>query len=408
LADLTTRLSKDPALPVAQKTTHLRQIDIHRRKSLGELEELIRELNTATGDQTQWWLRLAAQTSNDIFAEVWTAILVGTASIVGGRATTVVPWGIRSWPPEPHLSTFAQSLFGLVAIQMADVVCTDVDHVLIDPEPVERAISLKHKGILEPIGGSSRTLVEFDPQQPVALALQDSRRIHDGITAQRIVRRRLFQQLIIQFRSDLEVGNLKRQVSTSDAGAVGKLASFLREVHENAYEHGRIISGDGRPPRSIRFLRLRKYLANNPQEMHARAGSFTSLRRYMEQSAIGAGTQAFVAAAVSDFGLGIVDHFLQSARGKFYRDISRRELLTKLLSEKLSSKSSDEDAGRGILDALEAARDMSGFVSLRTGEFWLSRSFAQPGVPLQLEDVEETAIPHVAGTHWQFVWPQPL
>src|SRR5207302_11513370 len=109
-----------------------------------------------------------------------------------------VPWVVASWHPEPHLSTFAKSLFGLVAIQMADVVCTDVDHVLIDPEPVERAISLKQKGILEPIGGSSRTLVEFDPQQPVALALQDSRRIHDGITAQRIVRRRLFQQLIIQ------------------------------------------------------------------------------------------------------------------------------------------------------------------------------------------------------------------
>ena len=79
-------------------------------------------------------------------------------------------------------------------------------------------------------------------------------------------------------------------------------------------------------------------------------------------------------ASVSDFGYGIVDHFLSSQRGAQYRGYDRRKLLHKLIHEELTS-SNDPGAGKGIQKALVAAREMRGFVSVRTGEFWLAQSF---------------------------------
>src|SRR5262249_30717977 len=144
----------------------------------------------------------------------------------------VTTWGIRTAPPDFRRTPFATSLPGLVAIQMAASVVTESGQDL-DLDSVERLVSLRQKGILEAEGGVSRTLVEFDPAQPGALTLQDDAAETSGNKGL------LFRQLILRFRSELELGRLNRgrNVPISDEGSYKHLTTFLSELHENGYEH---------------------------------------------------------------------------------------------------------------------------------------------------------------------------
>ena len=155
-------------------------------------------------------------------------------------------------------------------------------------------------------------------------------------------------------------------------------------------------------------MRIRKHVANNVAELVRRAGAFEPLAKYIRAGFKGSGQHAFLEASVSDFGLGILDHFLSSEKGERFRSTARREVLQKILLEPLSAKLIDEGAGQGLRNALHAARDMGGFVSLRAGEFWLVQSYAQPDAAIALHDVDDIRRQKVAGTHWQFFWPQPL
>ena len=74
---------------------------------------------------------------------------------------------------------------------------------------------------------------------------------------------------------------------------------------------------------------------------------------------------------------------------------------------RLTSKSNDKSAGLGIQKALDAARSMQAFVSLRTGEFWLTASFLPELPDARLTLLGTGSHPPVAGTHWQIFWPQP-
>lgn len=383
-------------------------LEIGRGTNPERAEDIVRrlDLREQMPEPERWIVKLASQMSSHIFGDVWAAIAVGTICRRSQGSATVITWGNRTWPSGSQNSAFAQSLAGLTAMQMAGAVVTDVVSSPIDREEVERTISLGNRGILEPSGGQTRTLVEFDPQQPLARVLQEEPGSRDNFTAQLASQRRLFRHLILNFRRALEVGAIVRQHKPVDMGAAQHLTTFLSELHDNSLEHGRIISGPDPAQRSIRFVRLRKHIAKNSDDIRARAISIEPLRRYVEEVRLGSGTQALIEATVSDYGPGIVDHFLNSSAGAHYCNTDRRELLDQLLLTKVTSKSSDPDAGLGTQRALGAAKDMSGFVSLRTAEFWVAQSYASPDAPLQLVDVQGEALAKVAGTHWQFLWPQ--
>jgi hypothetical protein len=352
-------------------------IEVGRRTTVEDSEALASSIAARLTDRgtVRFIVKLAAQTSSDVFADVWVAIAVGMICRYLPNGATVVTWGSPTLAHEVHNSSFAQSLPGLVALQMARAVVTDGVQATIDGGQFERMVSLSQQGIVEAAGGPTRTLVEFDPQQPIALALQDRQDGGDAL----LNRRRLFGQLLLRFRRELEVAHVGRGIPPADAGAMKALGTFLSELHDNAYEHGRAVDREGRILRGVRYLRLRKQIGKNRDEIISRAGSFPPLRQYLEQTALGAGPQAVMEAVVSDYGPGIVDHFLQSRQGHSYQHVERRALLHRLLHESLTAKGLDPSAGLGIQRALRAAKELAGFVSLRTGEFWLAQSYNNSG-----------------------------
>ena len=375
------------------------QLEISSKQSVAELEALIAsahnsaQLHGAT-------LRLASKSSKQFFADIWAAISVGTAAHHFRNDFIVKTWGLQEMPAGIEKSAFANSLPGLCALQMASSVMFDSGETRIPNDTLQRIVSIQRRGVLEDCGGSTRTLIEFDPQQPVARCLLDK-----GGTASVSDRRRLFRQLILRFRADLEIGALTRGISPVDAGPVKHLTSFLAELHENAYEHGRQYAESRR---QLRIVRLRKHVSISETDMLRRAGHVSLLQKYLKQIMYGPRSQAVLEASISDFGLGIVDHFLTSAQGRDFHPCDRKELLERLLLERLSAKGIDPGAGRGIENALKAAKEMSAFVSLRTGEFWLAQAYTMAGQSLSLTPVQSQPLPKVRGTHWQFLWPQPV
>lgn len=389
-------------------------VEIGRTATVEELEGLLVKLQglweaekrPSALASVQAVARLAGRSEGGFFSELWAAIVVGTFCRRWENGT-VAAWGLQSWPNDIRQSSFAMSLAGLTAIQVAIRTVTDSVHpITLLPEIVRKVISFDGEGILEPDSGSSRTLVEFDPEAPVALAVRDKKR--PGVPADLRDEHRLFEQLILKFRAVLEIGATRLKIEPVASGSAGALGQFLVELRDNGLEHG-TRGAERRSLRGVRFLRLRKHVAPSREALLGRAQAFPELRAYLEQMLLDRGTQAVVEASVSDFGLGIVDNFLGSPIGRVHAGQNRRELLDQLLLERLSAKGADPAAGLGIRRALEAARHMQAFVSLRTAEFWLHRSYADLGVQLGLTDVHRVApLGKAAGTHWQFIWPQPL
>ena len=348
-------------------------------------------------------VRLAAQASSDLLADIWAGIAVGTICNQAPLGAKVITWGSQHWPEEFRTSAFAHSYAGIVALQLAKSVVTDVIGLEVPASAVERVISLQHRGVVNMGGGGTRALVEFDPQQPTSLALQG----RSGQQQAPQIRRQLFEQVILRFRRDLEVGNLSRNIPHANAGGIKALTTFLGELHDNAFEHGRQLKSENAGC-GFRALRIRKHITKTKDELLAKADGIPELRQYLDQVTYGGSQQCVIEASVSDFGPGIVDHFLSSPQGQLYGAFSRGVLLDRIIAERISAKGSDSSAGQGIKRALIAAKGMAGFVSLRTGEFWLHQSFATGEAELRLIPVGDRQRGKVAGTHWQFFWPQPL
>ena len=358
-------------------------IELGRGTNVLAVEDILTRLQSALESRTSKTVvvKLASHISKEMLADVWVALAIGTICARFGKASSVQVWGVKDVTGDFWRSPFASTLPGITAIQMATGVVCDGGGSKVDRDAVERRISHEQRGILECHSTSSRTLCEFDPQQAVALSLIDA-----GNQGSSIARRRLFRELILQFRADLEIGALGRAIAPVDAGSMQKITTFLSELNDNAFEHGRGVSAQS--PR-IRVLRLRKHVATTRDKMIQRASDIGTLQRYLRDVTSSEGLQAVLEASISDFGPGILDHFLMSPHGVGYRDMKRKDVLHNVLLETLTAKGGDPGAGQGIGKALCAAKDMAGYVSLRTGEFWWARSFAQPGASLSLALLEQ-------------------
>ncbi|MGB8842762.1 MAG: hypothetical protein WCC64_17035 [Aliidongia sp.] len=373
-------------------------IEINRSATVANIESAFARLaSSPEGEVSRLRLKIGSNYEGGMLSDIWAAILAGTAC--RRYPTRLIAWGLQS---DIETDTaFASTLAFLASLAIAEAVSPERGHD-VDLASMRKHIAIQNKGLVDPHSGAAQTLVEFDPDHSVAPILRGG---GGFASVTPLVRKKLFEQLILHFRRRLEIGALRRGFEPVGAGPAGDLGRFLAELHENGIEHG---SHDtqGRRIAGSRFMRVRKHVANNKQQLIDRCGSVTELARHVELSVHTNGPAALIEASISDFGLGIVDAFTASPAAAGLT-LGRRDLLESLVYERLSSKSSDPSAGLGIQKALDAARRMQAFVSLRTAEFWLTVSFAGGGAQPRLRDVGEGHHSAVAGTHWQILWHQP-
>jgi hypothetical protein len=348
------------------------------------LVALIRDIAAARSDDSHRIGAFEALIATDwgayLFKEHWSSLAIAPGLLSAERAS-VLAWGHARFPDLGD-EGFQVSMPALLALQNgASVSAEGNPGETLAATDVRRYVAGKRSGLLGE-GGNWRTLVEFDPEADVAQQLDTG----DD-------RRTSFMALVSKTLAQLEVGALGGRVAPWDAGPRLTVLQFLHELHQNGWEHAS-------DQRGIRVVQLHKHLHPKREGLERKAGSFDELRSYISRQA--QGVINLVEASVSDFGPGLLDGFLASAPGARYKSRDRREVLTALLHEKLSGKPGDPDAGLGISQALQAARAMEAFVSLRTNEFWLvmdgargeERLTARPG-----------SFPAVVGTHWQILYP---
>lgn len=361
-----------------------------------EAEAMLADLEVAdlaAGSEVADAELLLPSQSNTILADVWLGIATGSCAAT--RPTGVIARGCQQLDATSQIfSTPA----GLAALQTARSIAPEgakADSV--DADRLVMQLIARDTGLVETRGGG-QILFEADPDFPVAPILRAS----TAIANERAERRRMFTQLVLNLRRRVEIGALRRMVDPVSEGPGGAVGRFLFELHENGLEHGSR-DGEGRRIRGTRILRLRKHVANRPDELIGRHGGVAELKAYLERL----NTTALVEATISDFGLGVVDGFLASPIGSSHAGRDRRELLDSLLFERLSSKGTDPASGLGIQRALRAAAQMQAFVSVRTAEFWLA-GYVDGGRAFRLRDVAgQEPRAKVRGTHWQILWPQP-
>ena len=375
-------------------TNQANTIDIVKGSTLDDLELILSQL-AEIPDETPLRLRTASTFDGGILADIWAAILVGTAS--RRHRSDMVAWGVID--AIAPASAFAMTPAFLAGASLATSISPEGGEE-INKERARKYLATRYLGLVDHNSGASQMLVEFDPDYRSAQILRGR-----ADAVQPSLRAKMFQQLVLEFRAKLEIGALRRNIEPRSVGPAGDLGKFLAEIHENGVEHGSR-GADGKTLPGTRFMRVKKHVANNKQQLLDRCGNFEALRDFVSAALPNTGGPALIEASISDFGLGIVDGFSRTPAANNI-NLGRREMLHELIYGRLSSKSGDPSAGLGIQKALEAARRMSGFVSLRTAEFWLSASFAGAETNIRLEDVPDGPHPKVEGTHWQLLWLQP-
>ncbi|OWV96922.1 hypothetical protein ATY81_27545 [Rhizobium sp. R72] len=372
-------------------------IAVKARSSISDLEDVLADARWPGPEQRHIELKLPGSVDSEVLSDVWAGILVGSLS--AKHALRLLGWGLSEITPASRISTSPAFLNALSsAASIAPELGQDIDS-----SDFRRQIALLSLGLVDPNSGLVQTLVEFDPEYSVAPSLRGG---GGFVSVSLLDRKRIFEQLVLEFRKRLEVGAIRHGITPVNSGPAGDIGKFLAELHENAYEHGSR-DNTGRAVRGTRTMRIRKYIANNKRLLLDRCGSFGALAQHVDDTfSDNTAAPALIEASVSDFGLGIVDGFLSSDVGRSFQTVDRRTVLEALIYDQLSSKGSDPSAGLGLQKALDAAKKMGAFVSLRTGEFWLTVSFAANSQDARLADVSDAPRGMVAGTHWQILWSQ--
>jgi len=370
---------------------------IKRDSSLSDFEGLISSAVQLDGRTTAFKLAVPSSFTGGLLSDVWAAISLGT--LARECKLDVIAAGLQEQvlPDAPIVITPSF----LAALSMANEMRSQ-GGVTVDQTAFRQELAIKARGFIDKDSGETQTIVEFDPDYSVAAILRSG----DGFAATSPNERRLiFQHLILQFRRKLEIVARRHGVEPVNEGAAAEVTKFLTELQENSFEHGSR-DQNGKVMPGTRLLRLRKYTNNTKAQLLDRCRSFPELAVHVEKSVTEARGPALIEATVSDFGLGIIDSFATSKVAANVQLPNRGELLDLLIYDRLSSKGSDPSAGLGITKALKAARSMGAFVSLRTGEFWRSVSYADDNADPRLQDVAGSTHGRVAGTHWQILWAQ--
>lgn len=343
-------------------------------------------------------LYVPSQFGPSILGDPWAAIITGTACRLAQNVRTIT-WGVKEWSDD---LPFCSTLPGIAGIQLSTKTLTDNGiEVATAREEVQRRIGYMRDGLVKGQSGNSRTLIEFPPE------LSDSHLISGRTKEDRLL---CFSELISNFRRDVDNSYRVRGYNpAAPSGSLKKTINWLFELHSNARSYGSIFRREGLLQPSLRMMRIKGHLAISRQDLLSRSHPDSVIHEYLRTitQTLGEKTQGIVEASVSDFGPGVIDHFLNSDNGAPFRDAERRQLLQDLVLKKMSS-SSNLAAGEGMKNALTAAQELGAFISLRTDRYWVTQNFAHPESPLELRDVGSGNFSKVAGTHWQLLMPMAM
>lgn len=372
------------------------RLDIGNDASIDSIErELEAKLNKVSPGGAS--LRIVQDVGSSFFADLWASLLIGTAARSSGQLDVVL-WGLDF--DAVQTSVFWSSPAGFATMQMADRVYGEIDQRPVNMELFRRRLTQVGGGIGDFLLERSRTIVEFDHDSSVAPILAPPPGLPGG---GRSVRRTLIDRAVLEFRRKLELGALRRRATVQAEGVAGAVGAFIFELFDNADLYGRPLLYEY----GVRMLRMRKHVANNRDELLTRAGDVPGLGDYLSRVFVSrSGAVALIEASISDFGPGIVDGFLASPAGYPYKKTERDRLFDKLLHDRFGSRPADPASGLGISNALEALSSMSGYASVRTGEFFARVSCAssdpEPRMIIERRNVS------ISGTHWQLLWPMAL
>lgn len=373
------------------------QLEIGRGASVAGIEaELRSKLMESRRFSPEAVLRVVQDPGSNFFADIWTAVAVGTAARAAPYLELAL-WGVGF--ASTQASPFWASPGGFAAMEMAHRAYGDSDRRSIDLGELRRRIAQEWKGVGDVARERSRTIVEFDHDYPLAKIIAPTL---GTPSTMRTIRRRLIDRAVLEFKQKLDLGALRRKMIPQAEGAAGAVGAFIFELYDNADQYGRPQLLD----RGVRMLRMRKHVANNREELLARAAGIPGLEQYILSVCNGIGTVALIEASVSDFGAGILDGFLATPAGQPFRRTDRRSLVDRLLHERFGSRPADPASGRGISNALEALSSMGGYASMRSAEFFAWASCAS-SLPKPRMSIEQRPVP-IVGTHWQMLWPMAL
>lgn len=366
---------------------------------------------------------LATRVNNDPLIDSWRALAIATL-YRNQPDTSVRLWGLKD-KADVDIKEIAVSLPGLAALYLSASVTLDgPERQSVNPKPVVLWIANACLGMPlsealadrntdsddknaqpRPVRSDRRILVEFSDLRSRILRKAAGPGKPIDVHAFRSVVFDMFSDIGVEFKR--RPGRAAGEVSFA---ALDGLTLFMREIFENAFRHGHCEDSlDGSATRQLRFMQVRKYkdLAGSPVTLAERAGRTSEvLGNYITNVQVNLAEHEdnpLYEVVISDFGLGIVDHYLARTRTA-KREEPRKELLSRLLSDQLSSNKMDPSAGLGLSKALEAARACHAFVSVRTNEFWYGQSFEKGDEDLTLRSLTGDPLSKIAGTHWHFVW----
>jgi len=186
---------------------------------------------------------------------------------------------------------------------------------------------------------------------------------------------------------------------------------FLFEIYQNAYDHGQNLQDS----RGIRYIQLRRHIGTR-DALLAASNNVPSLQNYISRMARKSGEYRFIELSVGDSGPGILKTYLAAIQAHRYDKLECAELmdlLKQILLTPLTRKFGVRGAGLGIPNAIDAARYLSAYVSLRTDQFWVYSSFDpdsryKSGIESISEYPAEVEISAIHGTHFSIVIPSPI
>jgi hypothetical protein len=370
--------------PIGRESAQLKAtITIDVRSGLADLEQTIDALADG-GRPGQEVIRLTSSEKAVFLKEIWCAMVVAAAYRETG-CSAMLASGTSAWPDLEAADVdddgSALSLPAMLALQLGMTVMPDPGAPSLSPEAVRRHVAQRRSGVLG-AGGKRRSIVEFDPEEPVATIL--------GRGAER---KKRFDRVVLELMTGFAVGATSRGVAITGTGARAHVITFLRELHSNGYAYARDRPG-------VRTIRLQKHLSTRERTVE-RAASFPQLADYAAR--LDPGQVNLVETSVSDFGPGILGGFMSTPIGRTHQGEPPERILDELLHEQLSGNADDPNAGLGIPNALGAARQMHAFVSLRTGPYWMVLDSSLP----DFQRMKHVPGPHpeVRGTHWSLFFP---
>jgi hypothetical protein len=143
------------------------------------------------------------------------------------------------------------------------------------------------------------------------------------------------------------------------------------ETFQNSFEHG-CLDEEGRIIPGVRSIMLRKHVSQDPRTFLTRALGYPGLEQYLKTSVAASSHHKLLEVSVSDQGLGILRRLKATVPADCLPEGHDLSLLQQVIEEPLSSKVHFPGAGQGLARVTNAVQELEGFLSVRTGNCWLS------------------------------------